>query len=142
MGCRVNGAVLAMLPVVAFLSGSSSGLAAASAVLLGLLWQAWLCRIGLTLSSETLTVVGLTSRKSWVAGEVASFDIITTREPLDMFDRSMRLRIRFIDGSNHVCRWVAWQDFATPFMISGTKRPLKRSQTRVLDDLTSGLRQS
>ena len=106
---------------------------------MAVLWQVVLLRTGIRVQGSVLTVRGLLSDTKIPLQSIMSFGVVRRRIALDQLDRSVNLVIRLTDGSEIVCRWVAWQDLLTPLFVSG-ERPLPTtSQRRVLDRLNDTL---
>ena len=139
MVSRWLGAVAVIIPISAYSQGNLSSELLFTLLLVAVLWQVVLLRTGIRVQGSVLTVRGLLSDTKIPLQSIMSFGVVRRRTALDQFDRSVNLVIRLTDGSEIVCRWVAWQDLLTPLFVSG-ERPLPTtSQRRVLDRLNDTL---
>jgi hypothetical protein len=127
---RIVGAVATAFLVLSSLPGS----VAVAIGVVGVSWQLWLCRVGVVVTATEVRVRGPIGSWSTPLSGVQSFSVVRRREPLDVFVRSVQLIVHLSDGSERVVRWVAWQDYVTPFLVS-TERPVTRSQRTIVDRL-------
>ena len=101
-------------------------------------WQVLLMRPGVAVSAEGVRVTGLLGAELIPVADVEGFGVRIKRAPLDQLDRAVVLVIHLTNGDERICKWVAWQDFASALMTA--ERPLpSRSQQRVLDRLGKAL---
>lgn len=130
---RFTGFVVCLLPLSYYASTGSRWLPIGFVMLL-LGWQAYLSLLGISVKGNSLRIRGMCSNADIPLASVRSFEIVSKRQPLDMFNREERLVIVKIDGERIECKWISWEDRVTPW-FPGIERPMRPSQQRVLRQL-------
>ena len=137
--CRFAGLVVFLAFAAAYLAGGVGPVVVAIVGVAVLVWEALLFRAGVKVDESGVAVRSPFGVEVVPLPTVRSFGAERRREPMDAVDRAVVLVIETTDGRQRICRWVAWQDFISPFLTSGAKRPLTLSQTQALDRLNAAL---